>query len=260
MAILCLLILISLIRFQITIEYNETLQMSVRVMHIFKIPITPRKEKKIKLSDYTPKAIAKREKKQREKEAKKAQKKLEKKEQKKQKKLEKKQRKKENPSAEKSGRTLSENISLIIDVVKALFGSFFKHLRIDLSRIHISVVGEDAAQTAILYGVICQSVAYLLEIMNAIKTTHPPDLSDVSVTPDWIGEKTQIDIKISFSLRVWHVFAVIGRVIGRAISHLFRDAKNKQKKHTPPPSSPSGAVKPAQKKPTAQATTARHGQ
>jgi len=259
MAILCLLILISLIRFQITIEYNETLQMYVRVMHILRIPITPRKEKQIKLSDYTPDKIAKREKKQREKEAKKAQKKLEKKELKEKKKLEKKQRRKENPAAEKSGRTLSENISLIIDVVKALFGSFFKHLRVDLSRIHISVAGEDAAQTAILYGVICQSVAYLLEIMKTIKTVHPPDLSDVSVTPNWIGEKTAVDIKISFSLRVWHVFAMIGRVIGRAVAHLFRDAKNKHTKHVPP-APPSKNIAASQKKPSTQASTAQHTQ
>lgn len=254
MAILCLLILISLIRFQIIIEYNEALQMYVRVMHIFRIPITPRKEKPIKLSAYSPAAVSKREKKQREKEARKAQKKAEKKELKQKKKQEKRQKKKSHASDKGSGRTLSENISLIIDVVKALLGSFFGHLRIDLSRIHISIAGEDAAQTAILYGVVCQSVAYLLEIMKKIKTVHPPDPADVSVTPDWIGEKSQIDIKLSFSLRVWHVFALIGRVIGRLISHLLRDAKNKKRTRTARRTSPPKPT-PVVSKPSAQ-----HGQ
>ena len=104
---------------------------------------------------------------------------------------------------------------------------FFKHFKIDLSRIHISLVGEDAAQTAILYGIVCQSVSYLLEIMKSLKTVSPPDLSDVSVTPDWLGEQTQIDIKISFSMRVGNVFDILGHVIRCAVVHLFRDMKKK---------------------------------
>lgn len=230
LAILAFLFLISLIRFKITIEYNEELNIYLRVMHIIRIPITPRKEKKLKLSSYSEKAIAKRDKKNQEKEERKAQKKLAKKQQK----QEKKKRKKEHPEESKPKRSLSENLSLILDVVKVLFSRFFKHLRIDLSRIHISLVGEDAAQTAILYGVVCQSVAYLLELMKSLRTVSPPDLSDVSVTPDWVGEKTQIDIKISFSMRVGNVFDIIGRVIGRAVSHLFRDMKNKQKQQNSP--------------------------
>ena len=230
LAILAFLILISLIPFKITIEYNEELKMYVRVMHIIRIPITPKKEKKIKLSVYSKKAIAKREKKKQEKEAKKEQKKLLKKQQK----QEKKKRKKEHPEEFKPKRSLSENLSLILDVVKVLFSRFFKHLRIDLARIHISLVGEDAAQTAILYGVVCQSVSYLLELLKSLKTVSTPNLTDVSVTPDWVGEKTQVDIKLSFSMRVGNVFDILGRVIGRAITHLFRDMKAKQKSHKPP--------------------------
>ena len=233
LAILAFFYLISLIRFKFIIEYNDELKMDVRIMHFIRIPISPKKEKKTKLSRYTPKAVAKREQKQLEKEAKKEQKKIEKK----QKKQEKKQRKKEHPEEfKKPKRSLADNISLIADVVKVFFSRFFKHFRIDFSRIHISIVGEDAAQTAILYGVICQSVSYLLEIMKAIKTISPPDLSDVSVTPDWIGEKTQVDIKIAFSMRVGNVFDILGRVIWRAITHLFHDMKkqNKHPQHKPP--------------------------
>ena len=229
LAILVFLILLSLIHVQITIEYNESLCVYAKVMRIFRIPITPAKEKKIKLSDYSDKAIAKREKLQREKIARKAQKKQEKKQQK----LEKKKRKKEHPEEEQTERTLAENLSLIIDIVKVLLQRFFKHLRIDLSRIHISIVGEDAAQTAILYGVVCQSVAYLLELLKRFKTVSTPSLPDVSVTPDWIGEKTQVDIKLSFSLRVGHVLDIIFRVIIRAIKHLFRDMKRKQNRQSP---------------------------
>ena len=218
LSILLFLVLLMSVRIRITIEYNESLIVFARIMHIIRIPITPTKERKVKLSDYTEKEITKREKKE--------------------KKIEKKKRRKEHPEEAQHERTLSENLSLIIDIVKVLFKRFFKHLRIDLSRIHISIAGEDAAQTAILYGVICQSVAYLLEIMKNFKTVSTPDFSDVSVTPNWIGEKTTVDIKLSFSLRVGHVFDLIFRVIGRAIKHLFQDMKKKRGnaigKATPP--------------------------
>ena len=220
--------------------------MKLRIMHLICIPIVPKKEKKTKLSRYTPKEISKREKLQLEKNAKKEQKKTEKK----LKKQERKKRKKEHPEEAKPKRSLSENISLIADVLKVFLSRFFKHFKIDLSRIHISLVGEDAAQTAILYGIVCQSVSYLLEIMKSIKTVSPPDLSDVSVTPDWVGEQTQVDIKISFSMRIGNVFDILGHVIWRAITHLFRDMKKKntnaQHKISPhqPPQAPQNIRKP----------------
>ena len=228
-AILLSLILLMLIRIKITIEYNETLRIYASILHFIRISITPSKEKKIKLSAYTDKAITKREKAAQEKALRKEQKKQEKKK----KKAEKKKRLKEHPEEAKQERTLSENISLITDIVKVLLRRFFRHLRIDLSRIHISVAGSDAAQTAILYGVICQAVAYLLELMGRFRTVSTPDFADVSVTPDWVGEKTTVDVKLSFSLRVWHLFDLIFRVAGRAIKHIFRDMKKKQRASSP---------------------------
>ena len=245
LSILLFLILLMSIRIRITIEYNESLTVHARIMHIFRIPITPSKERKVKLSDYTNKAISKRDQLEQEK----AHRKELKKKQKKQQKLEKKKRRKEHPEEAAQERTLSENLSLIIDIVKVLFKRFFKHLRIDLSRIHISIAGEDAAQTAILYGIVCQSVAYLLEIMKNFKTVSTPDFSDISVTPNWIGEKTTVDIKLSFSLRVGHIFDLVFRVVGRAIRHLFRDMKKKRgntmgnpPSHSIPTVKPSGAA------------------
>ena len=127
LAILSFFYLVSLIRFKFTIEYDDELRMDVRIMHLIRIPISPPREKKTKLSDYTPKAIAKREQKRLEKEAKKAQKKLEKK----QKKIEKKQAKKTQPKKNnQSKRSLADNISLITDVLGIFLKRFFRHLKI----------------------------------------------------------------------------------------------------------------------------------
>ena len=150
------------IRLRITIEYSDSLCVYARILYFIRIPITPGKEKRLKLSEYSDKKIARRDRAKQEKAVQKEQKKQEKIAQK----AEKKKRLKEHPEEAKHERTLSENLSLIIDVVKVLLGRFFRHLRIDLSRIHISVASEDAAQTAILYGIVSQSVAYLLELLG----------------------------------------------------------------------------------------------
>ena len=232
LAILLLLIFLLSIRLKITIEYNETLRVYARILYFIRIPITPTKEKQLKLSDYSDKKIADRDKAQQDKAIRKEQKKQEKKV----KKAAKKKRLKEHPEEAAQERTLAENLSLIIDVVKVLLGRFFKHLRIDLSRIHISVASEDAAKTAILYGIVSQSVAYLLELLGHFKTVSTPNLSDVSVTPNWVEEQTAVDIKLSFSLRVGHLFDILFRVIGRAVKHLFQDKKRKEKQmsYSPP--------------------------
>ena len=225
LAILLFFLFLLSIRLKITIEYNDSLCVYVRILYFIRIPITPGKEKRLKLSEYSDKKIARRDRAKQEKAVQKEQKKQEKKA----KKAEKKKRLKEHPEEAKHERTLSENLSLIIDVVKVLLGRFFRHLRIDLSRIHISVASEDAAQTAILYGIVSQSVAYLLELLGHFKTVSTPDLSDVSVTPNWVSEQTEVDIKLSFSLRIGHLFDILFRVIGRAIKHLFQDKRQKEK-------------------------------
>ena len=104
LAIVGFLAFIASIRFKITIEYNESLCVYLRILHIFRIAITPRKEKKIKISDYSEKAMTKRQKAMAAREAQKTQKKQVKKQQK----LEKKKYKKEHPEEFQHERTLSE--------------------------------------------------------------------------------------------------------------------------------------------------------
>ena len=234
LAILLFLILLLSIRIKITIEYNDSLCVYARVLYLIRIPITPTKERKTKLSAYRDKAIAKRDKAEQERAALKE----EKKEKKKIQKAEKKKRLKAHPEEAAQERTLTENLSLIIDVVKVLFSRFFKHLRIDLTRIHISLCTEDAAQTAILYGIVSQSVAYLLALLKQFKTVSTPNLNDVSVIPNWVGEQTEIDLKISFSMRIWHLFDIVFRVLARAIKHFFKDMKQKSPQHP----QPSGSI------------------
>lgn len=90
-------------------------------------------------------------------------------------------------------------------------GRFARHLRVRVARLHINVATGDAANTAILYGAIAQSAAYIAALLDSTKTLKNPARSDVDIRADYLSEKTTADIEIGFSIRVWQVFDVLIR-------------------------------------------------
>jgi len=239
--ILLLFIGIGFLRATVTIEYNDDVALSVKVL-FFNIKILPKKKKKpLDYSKFSAKKLRKLLKKQEEKEKKKAIKKAKKKAKKAKKKAAKKEAKAAKKAADKKlrrrdpeaffkhqaeekakKRSLSDILSLIKAVLEVVVTRFRKHFRIKITRIRINVATGDAAKTAVMYGVISQSVAYILEILDRsmnVKYAKPEDY-DVGVDADFLGEKTTADIKLAFSLRVWHVFDLVFRAAFRALTKL----------------------------------------
>lgn len=104
--------------------------------------------------------------------------------------------------------TLSElldTINTVKDIVGEIAKTFFGHLRIDLARLHITVASDDAATTAIYYGLVCDALTHLLPVLESTKGFKTPKAQDISVRADYLSEHITADVKISMSLRVWHV-------------------------------------------------------
>ena len=199
LVIAALIAALLLLRVKIVIEYQEELTLYIRIL-FFKIKIIPKKEKKIKISDYTKKKIAKRQKLSEEKEKKKKQKKAEKSAAKAE--AKKNPKKKEKPP-------ILDTIRLIRVLLSIFLKRFFGHLRIDLARLNITVAADDAAKCAIMYGYICQSVAYTVELLDRFTNLRRNDNTEISVTPDFTSEKLAVDIHIAFSLTIGQVFDIL---------------------------------------------------
>ncbi len=202
-SILLLIALILFIRVRLLIDYKgEDIKLT---LHILGIPIKllPQKEKKqkIKLSDYSYEKLKKKQKKKEKSFLKKPKKEKSKKE-----------NIKPNPP-------LSEAIPMIGDIVKHLLGKFFGHLRIDVTEIKITVGTDDAAKTAIMYGIINQAAAALFDILSGITNVKKNRKNEIAVYADFTSKKTIININLGFSLRIWHVFSI-------ALSTLFKYLKN----------------------------------
>ena len=227
--ILLFFVFILSLKATVTVSYHDEVALSVRVLFL-KLRILPKKEKK------GPHALSERKaQKIKEKLRQKQQKKADAKQKKKDKKAAKKEVPKDNPK--KSLSDILDMITLVRALLAKVIKTFFGHLRIDLVRIKIRVATGDAATTAIAYGAITQAVNLLFPILDGTKTVSTPKARDIDIVADFVGEDIEADVKISFSLRVWHVFHVALAALFTLIKHFIKKAFRNQKKSM---SSPTG--------------------
>ncbi len=223
--ILLFFVIILTVKVRVTVEYSDDVRLTVGFW-CFKIKILPKKPKQKKGPQSMSKKQAEKIRKALKKKAqKKRQKQLEKQKKKKQKKEQKEQEKKNPPTEPKKKLSLSDILGLINmakDVIATLFKTFSGHLRIDVARLHINLAMGDAATTAIAYGAVSQAAMYLFEPLDKLKVIDMPDVKDVSINADFLGESTTMDMKITVSLRPWHIFHTLFAVIGKAIKHVFK--------------------------------------
>ena len=199
----------------VTIEYADELALSVRVLFI-KIKILPKKEGGKRVRSMSRKKSDRIERKLKQKADKKRLKKEQKKEKKK---SEEKEKKKTSVS------DILDTVNLATSVAKAALGSFFGHLRVDVARFKIRIATGDAASTAIAYGAVSQTVAYLLAIFKNSKRVRGLKKAEMDIVCDFLGDSSSADIKISFSLRVWHLFHLAFASLISLIKHKLKSAK-----------------------------------
>lgn len=172
------------------LSFDGSLKLFFRVLFV-KLPIFPREEKRVKISDYSLRAIRRREKKaQRLKKRRKAKPTAEKPHENK-------------PHAEKSILdNLSDITKLAVDTAKRVR----RHGRVDVRTLDITVGTDDAAKTGILYGAVAQSVAYLLNMLGTALEMHA---DNVHVNADFTALTSTMLVEIDFSMRIWHFLGLL---------------------------------------------------
>ncbi len=120
------------------------------------------------------------------------------------------------------------DINNIIKIIRLILSTFFdryaKFLSVKAVRLKIGVATGDAASTAILYGIVVQGVAYIIEIINNITNLKSLRFSEINVYPDYISESFSADIKIVLRLPVWCTVSVLLK------SGIFSSGNNKDNK------------------------------
>ncbi len=117
--------------------------------------------------------------------------------------------------------SLRDELRLVRALLQTVVRRRKKWLRLHAARLHIRVATGDAAATAVLYGVVCQSLSYLLALLDGVARVKARE-PDVAVIADFEGERPSADVKIILSLRVIDVLL--------AARHLARTDKEEQQK------------------------------
>lgn len=217
-AVILLFVLICLTRIRLTVTLRDEMEVTLRVL-CFTIRRYPSR-KKLKWKKYSRKRMARAERKKAKKLAKKQAKAA-------------KRRSKgkdhlfDNETDTKT--TLTEKVRTIRAICAVLFRKTNKHLRLHAAKLHVNVATGDAAETAVLYGVVCQALAYLLAILDRI-TRLKADEPDVAVNADFLSEKSSTDMRLVLSVRVGGAFLILLGVIPAYIkAKLDRKQRRKQK-------------------------------
>lgn len=208
--------------------------------------LSPRKKRKLmqKLRAAEERSLAKKEKKEEKKRQKKA-----KQAAKDAKKKKKKSAAPEKAEPTKKKRSLKASLRLVIRLVKLLLDKFGKHLRIKVKKLRLTVATGDAASTALVYGGVSQSVAYLLALLNRFSRLKVKK-NALAVGADFLSEKTTAEIQISLSVSLAGLLATALSAGWAFIRAVMADAKKAPAE--PPaetPAAPAGtAVKKAGKR------------
>ena len=230
--VLLVIFLILLLKIKIIIAYQDEVALTV---YIYGIPIRilpAKKPRPRSMSAKKAKKIRDRQKKAAELKAKRKAERAKRKAEKKKKATEKKKRLRTSPEEKRKEKrrkqlkkeqraTLEENLDLIKSILSFFFSRLFGHLRIDVTRIRIIVGSDEASKTAITYGIIVQSVAYILALLDKVSNVHGLKNRDVLVDADFLSEETKVDIKIAFSIRLWHVLHLAFGSLGCLIANRF---------------------------------------
>ena len=175
----CILFLLLLLftRLRVSFVYKEDVRIYLKILFL-SIPLYPKK-KKVRIRDFSYKNLKKRKKKPSQ---------VAKKE-----------------TTPKKKQSFSEQLETFTEIFTALYKRFLKYFRMDVHRLRITVATGDAAETAILYGVVSQSLSYLLAFLDRHTNFHPAYHADIGVYADFIGQKSTADCDLTFSLRVYQL-------------------------------------------------------
>lgn len=223
-SVILFFVLLFTIRVKVSLELQDELRLTVWAFGI-RIRLFPRKQKKYRISDYTPKKIARRDAKAKKKAEKKAQKQKKRAQHKKPSALEEKAKQVTHPA-------LIDKIKLFSEVANLFFSGLLFRLHFHFARIKIHFVADDAAKAAILSGWVYAALGHLLLYLDRHSHLHGIRNAEIDISPDYAGEKTVYDLKLDFAMSLGGFLGVLLKAVFKFIIgwNGLNSPKDKQEK------------------------------
>lgn len=118
---------------------------------------------------------------------------------------------------------IKENLEMVLALAKKLVHKTRGKVKIKIKKLHIRVATNDAAHTALLYGVVVQLVSYLIGFVEQNYTSIQRRDGDLAVEPDYNTSECSANIDLVLSAKIWRAIIIIIEMI---------DAYDVEKKRT----------------------------
>ncbi len=226
-AIFGVLLLLLHSRVYVTFAYrtDDKASLSMDLSYLFfKLRLIPKKEKKVRIKDYSHKSLQKK-KRREEKKAEKEKAKSAKKEAAKKTPAPKSGaagEKKPEEEPKKKGKNVVFAILEIRDLIFDAIGRFPGKFRLDVNRLIINVGGKDAAATAVTYGIVTEAVGALLTLLETGMKMRRGSVNDIMITPDYLSGRIDADVKIRLSIKPASVLEIALRFVVGYLSRMIK--------------------------------------
>ncbi len=185
LALLIFLLLMTSVKVHVKSDGDLTLRVGAGLIML---KLMPKKQKKIKLRDFSHKKYLKK------------MEELKKKKQAKQDKKEKPEKKVKTKEEKK------DSVTSIIDLVCEILGNLEKYtsrINAKLDRLYLSVGGKDPSEVAVKFGVLSASVGLLLELFDSKTKLKVKNPDNILVACDYFSDEIKFFIDVTVKIRIF---------------------------------------------------------
>ncbi len=139
---------------------------------------------------------------------------------------------KEKRTPKKSFSSPSELINQVKALLEGILVRFPQDLHIDINRFVIEVGGEDAHQTALLYGGTVQGLQYLITSLDKCSKLKCIKDAQVGVTPNFLKKTFKSEVDIMAHIRVYKAIRIGFKLLGNYFKTKLRRKSSVSKERT----------------------------
>lgn len=116
-------------------------------------------------------------------------------------------------------------LEMLRNVLGAIFLKLWRYFRVRVKNFHITVASEDAATTAMMYGVICGYGDSIMAILEKALDFKIEKNANVGADCDYLSEEMKMDIEVDISISLGGVLRYIFGIVGTAVGGVLRGIK-----------------------------------
>ena len=102
---------------------------------------------------------------------------------------------------------------MVLALAKKFYHTTHGKVRIRVNKLHIRVAADEAAHTALLYGVVIQIVSTILNYVDQYYAVLEHKEGDISVNPDYSSSESSAEIDIAITAKVWRTIIMIVKMV-----------------------------------------------